>query len=225
MKNSNLLTDVYDALLARFGPQNWWPGDTPLEISIGAILTQNTNWSNVEKAIARLKQAGMLSIKRLREVDERTLAELIRPSGYYNQKARRLKGFVEWMWTEFGGDVDAMLATAESGLRDKLLSLKGIGPETADSILLYAAEVPKFVVDAYTYRIFSRHGAIADDATYEEIAEFFEDNLPCEVALYNEYHALIVALGKNICKKKPKCDECPLYSVFDGEPVLDEFAG
>jgi len=215
--------DTYDALLAAFGPQHWWPGETQLEIAVGAILTQNTSWTNVEKAIENLKQADMLDLARLRDVHPRTLARLIKPSGYFNIKAKRLKAFVDWTWEEFGGDLDAMFERDVRSLREDLLSVKGIGPETADSILLYAGGLPVFVVDAYTYRICRRHRLILEDATYDEIAEFFTDCLPEDVALYNEYHALLVVLGKTICKRrKPRCEVCPVRDLFDGAPELLE---
>ncbi|NOZ23953.1 MAG: endonuclease III domain-containing protein [Planctomycetes bacterium] len=223
MKNNDLLTKVYNALLAAFGSQHWWPGDTPLEIAVGAILTQNTNWTNVEKAIRNLKQADMLDLARLRDVNLRTLARLIKPSGYFNIKAKRLKAFVEWVCREFEGDLEAMFERSVQSLREDLLSVKGIGPETADSILLYAGGLPVFVVDAYTYRICRRHRLILEEATYDEVAEFFTDNLPEDVAIYNEYHALLVMLGKMICKRrKPRCDVCPIRDVFEEEPELAE---
>ncbi|MEW6358091.1 MAG: endonuclease III domain-containing protein [Planctomycetota bacterium] len=221
MKNADLLMEIYKALLAAFGPQHWWPGETRVEIAVGAILTQNTNWSNVEKAIENLKAAGLLDLARLRDVDLRTLARLIRPSGYFNIKAKRLRAFINWIWKEFDGDFDAMFSRDLPTLREGLLSVKGIGRETADSILLYAGGMPVFVVDAYTYRVLRRHRLIVEDADYEEIAEFFTSNLPKDVALYNEYHALLVVLGKTVCKRRaPRCDACPIHDVFDEAPEL-----
>ena len=210
MDKSRFLLKIYTILLKAFGPQHWWPGDTPLEVIVGAILTQNTNWTNVEKAIANLKAAGLLDAKRLKGVRIEKLAELIRPAGYFNVKARRLKSFFEWLAAHHEGDLDTMFARPLSALREELLEVRGVGPETADSILLYAGQKPSFVVDAYTYRIFSRHQLIPTDTTYDEIKEFFESSLPEDVQVYNEYHALIVALGKSYCKPRPLCAECPL---------------
>jgi endonuclease-3 related protein len=210
MNESNLALRIYKVLLKAFGPQHWWPGDTPLEIVVGAILTQNTSWTNVEKAIIALKAAGLLDAKRLKGVAIEKLAELIRPAGYFNVKARRLKNFFEWLEANYEGDLDKMFARGLSSLREELLEVRGVGPETADSILLYAGQKPSFVVDAYTYRVFSRHQLIPADTTYDEIKEFFESNLPADVQLYNEYHALLVALGKKYCKPRPLCAECPL---------------
>lgn len=222
MNTPELLMAVFHTLLKAFGPQHWWPGDTPLEVMIGAILTQNTNWTNVEKAIGNLKREGMLDLAGLKRIRPALLAELIRPSGYFNVKAKRLKAFVDWVWAEFDGDLDAMFHRNPTSLREDLLSVKGIGRETADSILLYAGQVPVFVVDAYTYRIFSRHGLVPEGADYEEIRELFEDNLPRDVTLYNEFHALIVALGKNICRRRPRCEACPAREVFGSDPMIEE---
>ena len=202
--------EIYHTLLNAFGPQDWWPGDTPFEIMIGAVLTQNTAWTNVERAIDNLKQANLLSLEALAMVEVETLAELIRPSGYYNQKARRLKGLIHYI-IDTHGDLQAFFDQDAVTLREELLCLKGIGPETADSITLYAAEKPTFVVDTYTHRIFSRHNLIGEEADYQELQDLFMDSLPAEIQMYNEYHALIVRLGKEFCKKsKPLCDECPI---------------
>ncbi len=216
MNKPNPLLQIYDILLKAFGPQHWWPGDTPIEVVVGAILTQNTNWTNVEKAIRNLKAAGLLDAPSrwgahaLRRVPIEKLAELIRPAGYYNVKAQRLKSFFGWLDARYGGDLDRMFARHTSALRAELLEVRGVGPETADSMLLYAGQKLSFVVDAYTYRIFCRHQLIPADTTYDEIKEFFESRLPQDVQLYNEYHALIVAVGKRYCKPKPLCDPCPL---------------
>jgi endonuclease-3 related protein len=207
---SELLLKIYRILLKAFGPQHWWPGETPLEIIVGAILTQNTNWTNVEKAIANLKSSGLLDARALKRVPVEKLAPLIRPAGYFNIKARRLKNFFDWLAANYEGDLERMFKRATSALREELLEVRGIGPETADSILLYAGQKVSFVVDAYTYRIFFRHQLVPTETTYDEVKEFFESNLPREVALYNEYHALLVALGKNYCKPRPLCAECPL---------------
>lgn len=209
-RTSERLRDFYDAMHRALGPQHWWPGETPLEVIVGAILTQNTAWKNVERAIENLRAAGCLNWKRLRDVAPARLAELIRPAGYFNVKTQRLKAFVEWFWNRYGGDLDRMFATPVHTLRDELLSVRGIGRETADSILLYAGEKPTFVVDAYTYRILRRHRLIDDDADYEQIKDLFESNLPADIAMYNEYHALLVAVGKDHCRPRARCAGCPL---------------
>jgi endonuclease-3 related protein len=204
------LNELYERLYARFGPQGWWPGEGCFEIIVGAILTQNTNWGNVEKAIRNLKAAGCLTPESLNALDIERLAELIRPAGYFNVKAQRLRHFLEWLFARFDGDLDRAAALSAQGLREELLAIKGIGPETADSIILYAFDKPVFVVDAYTARILGRHGMIWPEAGYEEIREFFEGGLERDVRLYNEYHALLVRLGKEHCKPKPLCGGCPL---------------
>ena len=214
MNYPDALKKIYNHLLSTFGPCNWWPGDSPFEVIIGAILTQNTNWSNVEKAIQNLKNADLLTPEKINEIDTAEFAELIKPAGYFNVKARRIKKFMEWLFEYYDGDLSMMFDQDTEILRNELLSVNGIGPETADSILLYAGDKPTFVVDTYTHRIFSRHGLIPDDSSYHEIKEFFEDNLPDDVALYNEYHALIVQVGKEYCKPKKKCDKCPLNSFL-----------
>lgn len=197
---------MFDAL----GPQQWWPGETPFEVIIGAILTQNTNWSNVEKAIKNLKADGKLSPEGIKNVPLAELAKLIRPSGFFNVKARRVKTFIHWLFSRYEGSLSRMFSQDLQTLRNELLSVKGIGPETADSILLYAGNMPTFVVDAYTHRIFSRHGFIAEESTYEEMKSFFEERLPKDVKLFNEYHALLVHIGKRYCKPKKACEPCPL---------------
>ena len=204
------LQTVFRQLFRRFGPQHWWPGRTRLEVVIGAILTQNTAWTNVEKAIRRLRAARALNLPALHGADLKTLAEWIRPAGYFNVKARRLRAFTTLVVEDFGGDLRRLFALETSALRARLLAVNGIGPETADSILLYAAERPVFVVDAYTRRFMSRHGWVLAHAPYDEVARAFTRHLPLEVALYNEYHALIVALGKYFCRPTPRCAECPL---------------
>lgn len=211
-RNRPPLEEVYRLLFNQWGPQFWWPGRTRLEIIVGAILTQNTAWTNVEKAIRRLREARALNLRRLHEADLKTLAEWIRPAGYFNVKARRLRSFTQLMFDRFGGDLRRLFALETPALREVLLSVNGIGPETADSILLYAAGRPVFVVDAYTRRFMMRHGWIGSGATYDDIACVFVAGLPRRVALYNEYHALIVALGKDLCRPKPRCAECPLRS-------------
>ncbi len=213
IKNSKLL-DIYDLLHRHLGPSHWWPGDSPLEVMVGAILTQNTAWSNVEQAIGRLKSEGALSASFLHQVDERVLSEWIRPAGYFRIKAGRLKNFFDFYIREYQGQIKKIKNQPLESLRQQLLSVKGIGPETADSILLYALGMPTFVVDAYTHRIFSRHQLIDEDIGYEELRAYFMDHLPSDPPLYNEYHALLVRLGKEYCKKKnPRCDECPLKEM------------
>jgi endonuclease-3 related protein len=203
-------TEIYESLFARFGPQHWWPGDTQFEIIVGAILTQNTNWANVEKAIANLKAADHLTPDKLYCLDVSQLAELIRPAGYYNIKAKRLKSFLSWLFEEHDGKLSRLQSLSTPQLRAELLAVKGVGRETADSILLYALGRPIFVVDAYTARIAVRHGLIDAGADYERLQELFQSNLPEDVQLFNEYHALLVRLGKQFCRPKAQCSGCPL---------------
>lgn len=211
MPTAQTLKEIYDKLLASFGPQHWWPGDTPFEVMLGAILTQNTNWSNVEKAIHNLKSAGLLTVKALHNCPLSDLSGLIKPAGYFNVKAKRLKGLIDWLFENYDGDLDRLFSKETGALREELLSIKGIGPETADSIALYAANKPTFVCDAYTYRMCLRHQMISEETGYDELKALFEDALPKDVKLFNEYHALIVKLGKTYCKKtKPLCGQCPL---------------
>ncbi len=206
------LMEYYDALYKRFGPQKWWPGRTRFEVIVGAILTQNTNWGNVERAIAALKKRRALIPEQMYTLGTEELAELIRPSGYFNIKARRLKIFLQYLYTVHNGSLRSLFNTKETTeLRRELLSINGIGPETADSILLYAGGRAEFVVDAYTKRVLSRHGIIDEGATYDEVKELFTDTLEQNAALFNEYHALIVMTGKEYCRpRKPICNECPL---------------
>ena len=204
------LIQIYNILLDHFGPLDWWPGETPFEVMIGAILTQNTAWSNVEKAISALQAENMLSPQAIVKADMRKLKRLIRPSGYFNQKALRLKDYTRFYIKEYCGSVERMAAQDTALLRAKLLAVKGIGPETADSILLYALDKPVFVVDAYTRRAFSRLGFLPPEVDYHTTQEFFTSHLPCDVPLYNDFHAQIVYLCKDYCKSKPRCVECPL---------------
>jgi endonuclease-3 related protein len=210
---SEQLKEIYDLLFARFGPQDWWPGDTPFEVIVGAILTQNTNWTNVGKAIINIKNADLLGPEKLHRLDITKLAALIRPAGYFNIKAKRLKNFLDWFFENYSGELKNLENVSTAELRQQLLSVKGVGPETADSILLYALNRPVFVVDAYTARICSRHHLIDEGADYYQIQETFESNLPSDIQLFNEYHALLVHLGKDFCKPTPKCEECPLNSL------------
>jgi len=206
-----LLLDIYKALYVHFGPQHWWPAKSPFEVVLGAILTQNTAWSNVEKAISNLKREKMLSPKEIRNIPVTRLARIIRPSGFYNGKSKKLKNFVKFLFVSTNGSIKKMRSYDTGALRERLLSVSGIGPETADSILLYALGKAIFVVDAYTRRIFSRHGMVSEEASYEDVQKLFMDNLNKKTSFFNEYHALIVETGKNYCKKKhPLCGLCPL---------------
>lgn len=199
---------VYQRLFDAYGPQHWWPGETPFEIMVGAILTQNTAWTNVERAIANLQAAELLDPTAIVAADLPTLATCLRPSGYFNVKAERLRAFCDWFLTQ--GGLPGLSALDTTALRRALLAVKGVGPETADDILLYAFERPVFVVDAYTRRIFSRLGLVAADIGYEPLRARFEQTLEPDVALFNEYHALIVRHGKEVCRPKPRCAECCL---------------
>ena len=207
---TSMLVEIFDKLLKAFGPRHWWPGESPFEVMVGAILTQNTSWKNVEKAIQRLKERRVLTPEGIHRLEKSDLALLIRSSGFYRIKADRLKAFVSFLFEEFEGKIERMKKEPLEGLRKRLWAVKGIGQETADSILLYALEKPMFVVDAYTQRVLSRHGMISDRASYEEVQELFMRHLPPDEKLFNEYHALIVHVGKSVCKKTPKCDICPL---------------
>ena len=205
------LSTAYQAMNDHFGNLNWWPGDSPVEVIVGAILTQNTAWQNVEKAIANLKAARLLSANALIAISESNIAELIRPSGYYNVKARRLKSFFIFLQDCFHGNLDVMFGEETRTIREKLLQVKGIGEETADSMLLYAGGRPVFVVDAYTRRILMRHGVIREGLAYGDIQRLFMKHLALDASLYNQYHALLVNTGKNYCSKtKPRCQACPL---------------
>ncbi len=214
------LNQIYQRLFQYFGPQHWWPGETPLEVMVGAVLTQNTNWENVEKAIANLRAADLLDLRRLAETPTGLLAELIRPSGYYNLKAARLHNLLHAIIAEHDS-LESFFAADRYRLREQLLEVKGIGPETADSILLYAAEKPAFVIDAYTHRLLLRHDLIWEETDYYEMQELFTGSLPEDVNLYNEYHALIVRVGKEFCRKRnPRCLECPLGELLPASVVL-----
>lgn len=203
-------SEVYERLFERWGAQHWWPGRTKMEIVVGAILTQNTNWSNVERAIVQLRQARCLNFKALEAVPESELAQMIRPAGYFNVKARRLKSFVIALGKDYGGSLRRLFSLPLAELREWLLAVNGIGPETADSIMLYAAGKPVFVIDAYTRRFMSRHGWCPADIGYEELARCFAEQLPEDAGLFNEFHALIVRLGKEHCRTKARCEGCPL---------------
>lgn len=208
--HGKVLLKAYNRLYNHFGPQHWWPGETPFEVMVGAILTQNTNWGNVEKAIANLKKNSVLNPHAINSLKNDKLAALIRPAGYYNIKAKRLKNFVSRYVEDFSGRLSGLKKLSLEDAREWLLSISGIGPETADSILLYALDKPSFVVDAYTKRVMARHGLVSEEADYHELQELFADNLEEDISLYNEYHALLVHVGKDYCKPIPRCDECPL---------------
>jgi endonuclease-3 related protein len=213
------LMQLYRRLYRHYGDLQWWPGDSPLEISVGAILTQNTAWTNVEKAIQRLKEARSLSVRALSRLPHKKLARLIQPAGYFNVKARRLKNFLSFLQHRYGGSLRKMFKQDSLRLREELLSVNGIGPETADSILLYAGEKPIFVIDAYTKRIFSRHGVLSYEKSYDELQELFMRQLPRSVTLYNQYHGMFVNIGKDFCRKRPLCASCPLNG-WRGVPPL-----
>jgi len=203
---------VFDRLLRRFGPQHWWPANTPFEVVVGALLMAQTSWRNVEAAIDNLRRAGLLDPRALAAAQVRTIRKLVRPAGLHRQKPERLKGFCRHLLRVADGDLVRFFSRDFETVRHELLGLDGVGPETADSILLYAAEFPTFVVDAYTVRIGRRLGWFATDR-YDEVKAFFESRLPREVALYREYHALLVAHGKEICRPGPRCDVCPVRNA------------
>lgn len=204
------LNEIFRLLLDFFGPQHWWPGQTRFEIMVGAILTQNTSWSNVAKAIANLKAAGCLDPNALHALDLARIEALIRPAGYFRLKAKRLRNLTQWLADEYERDCERLDEIDTPRLREELLGISGIGPETADSILLYALDRPVFVVDTYTARVAVRHHLIEPNLTYESLQDLFTSNLEPDVALYNEFHALLVCIGKDFCKPKPKCAACPL---------------
>jgi endonuclease-3 related protein len=205
------LDEYYNSLFTAFGPQHWWPGRTPFEVIVGAILTQNTSWTNVERAMVNLRKARLLTPSAIDKTSVRKLEEFVRPSGYFRQKARKLKAFCAFLRFEYGGSLKRMFAQPTVTLREKLLGVFGIGPETADSILLYAGGHPVFVVDTYTKRMLSRHGWIKEDAKYDDIRWIFERQFPGDAARFNEFHALIVQAGKGFCRtREPLCSTCPL---------------
>lgn len=208
------LQKIYQSLFDYFGPQHWWPAETPFEVMVGAILVQNTNWKNVACAIDRLKKEDLLFPEALQKTTETRLAKAIRPAGYFNVKTRRLKNFVDFFIKEYQGRVSVMRRQRGTRIRKKLLSVNGIGQETADSILLYALSKPFFVVDAYTRRVMVRHRYISPKDDYGAIQKIFTQRLPRDVYLYNEYHALLVRVSKEFCKKEPFCLHCPLNKFF-----------
>ncbi|MGD8719291.1 MAG: endonuclease III domain-containing protein [Candidatus Zixiibacteriota bacterium] len=209
-----LLAEIYRCLDEAYGDQHWWPGDTPFEVAVGAILTQNTAWTNVKKALDNLRAAGLLAPEKLAKLSAAEIAPLIKPAGYYNVKARRLRALLDFLADEYGGDVGGLADEGLAAGRPKLLGVKGVGPETADSILLYACGLPTFVVDAYTHRVLFRHGLADEAATYDELKDLFESGLEEDVALYNQYHALLVRVGRERCRpRQPQCDGCPLNGL------------
>ncbi len=215
------LLEIHHRLLDHFGPLGWWPGESPFEVMVGAVLTQNTAWSRVEPAIENLRREGLLEARRLRAVSRERLVKLIRPAGTYRVKARYLRAMLDWLVERYGGDVERALAGETAAKRAELLSLPGIGRETADSILLYAGGHPVFVVDAYTRRIFSRHGLLRGDEDYDRIRERFEAGLPRSAPVLNELHAQIVNVGKEYCRpRKPRCGDCPLAFLFPAPSAL-----
>lgn len=209
----NKLLNIYNTLYNAYGPQHWWPGDSPFEIAVGAILTQNTNWGNVVKAINNLKSSNLLGARAINKISEAELGGIIRPSGYFNIKAKRLKSFISFLVNNFDGQIENMALIETMKLRTILLNVNGIGPETADSLILYAVNKPLFVIDVYTKRIISRHGLMDYNSTYDDFQRLFHENIDMDVKLYNEFHALFVMTGKDYCKPSPKClggNPCPL---------------
>jgi endonuclease-3 related protein len=214
---NQILLTIYQRLMARYGPQHWWPAQEPFEVIVGAILTQSAAWINVEKAITNLKVAGALSPGALRQLPHSELARLLHPCGYYNAKAHKLKAFVHWLGEQYHDNLDRLFATDIELLRQQLLAIYGIGEETADSIILYAANKPIFVIDAYTRRIVSRIGLTPHSNRYATYQSLFMNNLPSDVGLFNEYHALLVCLAKNVCQTRPLCQQCCL-NIADTDP-------
>ena len=217
---SKIFVDIFNKLYRHYGNQHWWPGETPFEIIVGAILTQSTSWKNVEKAIANLKRENLLNYQALHKINKQKLAGLIRSSGYYNAKAKKLKSFVHFLQKQYQGSLKKMFATPLPELRQELLAVYGIGEETADSILLYAGDKPIFVIDAYTKRIFSRLGLVSPNAKYQDLQRLFMSHISTDAKLFNEFHALLVAFGKTQCTKRPNCAPCPLISLCHS-PVCD----
>ncbi|MCD5411818.1 MAG: hypothetical protein LRZ90_03145 [Thermodesulfovibrionales bacterium] len=208
-----IIRQIYDRLYLFYGPQQWWPGDSPFEIAVGAILTQNTNWSNVEMAIKNLKREKALNAKTLHDLPIEKLASIIKPAGYFNVKARRLKAFIEFLVNNYNSSMEGMKEEETDPLRENLLNIHGIGHETADSILLYALDKPVFVIDVYTKRVLSRHGIMDYNVNYGEYQYLFHQELDKDIHLFNEYHALFVKTGKDYCRPKSRCEKCPLKDI------------
>ncbi|MBI5519719.1 MAG: endonuclease III domain-containing protein [Desulfovibrio sp.] len=222
-RRGDVIRGLYEAFAQALGPSRWWPGETPFEVAVGAILTQNTNWKNVEQAIANLKAAGAMTEKGLRALSPSVLEDLIRPAGYYRVKTKRLTEFLDFLEQESGLDIEALRGESLHDLRPRLLSVRGIGPETADSILCYALDMPTFVVDAYTFRMFARHGLVHEGMDYHELQESITDALPQSVTDYNEFHALIVRASKEWCSKsRPRCAACPARGLLDDPERLPQ---
>ena len=216
-KTKRILEQIFDKLYSHFGPRHWWPADTPFEVAVGAVLTQNTSWTNVEKAIASLKREGVLELAAMRALPPERLSSLIRPAGYYNLKEKRLRNLLDTLTAELDGRVENLARLELDQARGLLLNVKGVGPETADSILLYAAGMPTFVIDAYTKRVLVRHGLANEKSAYHEMRKLFMDHLKPDVQYFNEYHALLVRVSKYHCKKTGfECGRCPLESFLRG---------
>ena len=207
------ISGLYDRLLEYYGPQHWWPADSPFEVMVGAVLVQSTAWRNVEYAIDNLKTAGSMSPAAIRDMSHEALEQLVRPSGFYRVKARRLRSLCEYLGESFADSIEAMNGRPTGELRSELLAVYGIGEETADDILLYALNRPIFVIDAFTRRIFQRLGLCQQDSRYSDVQQMFHDRLPRDATLFNEYHALIVRHGNTTCRKTPDCANCPLLSA------------
>ena len=213
-----VLVTYYEVLLRQFGPQGWWPARTRLEVILGAILTQNTTWQNAARAVARLREEGLLKWPRLRQAHLQVIENCVRPAGYFRQKARTIRTFVEWLDAMHGGSLDSLFAQPPETARAQLLALRGLGPETVDAILLYAGKMPFFVADAYTRRILVRHGMISGKDGYAATQRFLHQYLPADEKLFNEFHALLVEVGKRYCKRKqPECLGCPLLPFLPSQ--------
>ena len=220
---TNYARQIFDQLLKHLGPQHWWPGESPFEVMVGTVLVQNTSWKNVERAISNLRDADLVDPGRLAAVAVDELQDLIRPAGYYRIKSTRLRNLLALVNDRYDGSLEAMRKADSYDLREQLLAVHGIGPETADSILLYALEKPAFVVDAYTHRIFSRHGWIGFDIDYHQLQEEITSQLPQEVSMFNEFHALLVHVGHHYChKRNPQCDDCPLCDMLPEGGIVSE---
>lgn len=220
MESAPPIREIFDRLLAAYGPQGWWPAESAFEVIVGAVLVQNTRWENVERAIAGIKSAGVLDPHVLHRLPAEELQELIRPAGVFRVKAKRLAAVLTYLVEEHNGDTASLAQTPSGQLRRELLALHGVGPETADSILLYAAEHPSFVIDAYTRRVLERHGWAQPSASYDQLQRLFETPLPHDAPLFNEYHALIVEVGKRHCRRTAKCEGCPLECLLpDSRPA------
>ena len=221
-----LLQQYYQCLIGQLGPQGWWPARTRLEVILGAILVQNTTWQNADRALGRLRKAGLLHLSELRNATRAELQSHIRPAGFFRQKSLTVWNFLDWLGRTYHGSLGRLFARPAAGLRRELLSLKGLGPETVDAILLYAGRQPFFVADAYTRRIMARHGLVPPTADYAAVQQFLHENLPADQALFNEFHALLVEVGKRYCKRQaPRCDQCPLQEFLPEKPHHDSRLG